>query len=96
MKNHLLRLLIAICLAMCFAGGLRAGWFEDSFAEHQAGNYQKKFEIVRKAADQGDASAQYNLGVMYVNGEGVTQDYKQAAKWYRKAAECSGIVNLAT
>ncbi len=31
--------------------------------------------------------AQFSLGVMYENGEGVPQDYKEAVKWYRKAAE---------
>jgi TPR repeat protein len=31
--------------------------------------------------------AQHNLGVMYHNGEGVQQDFKQAAAWYRKAAD---------
>ena len=40
----------------------------------------------RKAANQGNAHAQYNLGVMYNNGKGVTQDYKEAIKWHRKAA----------
>ena len=43
-------------------------------------------EEYRKAAAQGDANAQYNLGVMYDNGDGVTQDYQTALKWYRKAA----------
>ena len=38
-------------------------------------------------AEQGDATAQYNLGVMYANGEGVIQDYKQAVKWFRLSAE---------
>ena len=38
---------------------------------------------VRNAADQGDASAQFNLGVMYADG----RDYGEAAKWYRKAAD---------
>jgi TPR repeat protein len=38
-------------------------------------------------AEQGDALAQFNLGVKYANGEGVPQDYKAAVKWYRKAAE---------
>ena len=38
-------------------------------------------------AEQGDAFAQFSLGVMYGNGMGVTQDYKEADKWYRKAAE---------
>jgi hypothetical protein len=40
----------------------------------------------RKAADQGFAGAQYNLGMMYAHGEGVPQDYAQAITWYRKAA----------
>ena len=43
-------------------------------------------EILIKA-EQGDAEAQYNLGVSYYNGEGVAQDYAEAVKWWRKAAE---------
>ncbi len=38
-------------------------------------------------AAQGDAHAQFNLGVMYDKGRGVSQDYAEAVKWYRKAAE---------
>ena len=41
----------------------------------------------RKAAEQGDARAQFNLGVMYGNGRVVPQDAGQAVAWYRKAAE---------
>jgi hypothetical protein len=41
----------------------------------------------RKAADQGDARAQFNLGVMYANGRGVAEDYVEAARWFRKAAD---------
>jgi hypothetical protein len=41
----------------------------------------------RCAAEQGDASAQNNLGVMYANGQGVPQDDAQAVHWYRLAAE---------
>ena len=44
-------------------------------------------ETMRKAAEAGDDVAQYSLGVMYYNGEGVLQDYTEAVKWYRKAAE---------
>ena len=39
-----------------------------------------------KAADQGDASAQYNLGLMYYHGEGVKQDYLKAKELWEKAA----------
>ncbi len=38
-------------------------------------------------AKQGDPEAQLTLGDAYVSGEGVQQDYTQAAKWYRQAAE---------
>jgi TPR repeat protein len=49
-------------------------------------------EEVREAAEQGDVSAQCNLGVMYSNGQGVAQDDQQAVTWFRKAAE-QGEVN---
>ncbi len=38
-------------------------------------------------AEQGYARAQYNLGFMDANGEGVPQDYAAAVQWYRLAAE---------
>jgi hypothetical protein len=41
----------------------------------------------QKGADQGNAIAQFNLGRMYRTGQGVAQDYEQAAAWFRKAGE---------
>jgi TPR repeat protein len=41
----------------------------------------------RLAADQGDADAQFNLGVMYDTGRGVPQDDAEAERWYRLAAD---------
>jgi tetratricopeptide (TPR) repeat protein len=41
----------------------------------------------RAAAEQGNAEAQFRLGVCYEAGLGVPQDYAEAARWYRKAAE---------
>jgi len=41
----------------------------------------------RKAADQGNVEAQYNLGDCYFNGKGVVKDQREAVTWYRKAAE---------
>jgi hypothetical protein len=43
-----------------------------------------KIAEYRKAAEQGDASAQYNLGFRYGNGEGVAKDNVEAAKWLAK------------
>ena len=40
-----------------------------------------------KMAENGDAKAQCDLGTCYYYGIGVTQDYREAVKWYRKSAE---------
>jgi len=44
-------------------------------------------ETLRKKAAAGDAAAQFKLGWMYANGEGVPEDDAEAVKWCRKAAE---------
>ena len=54
---------------------------------YQSGNYTEAVKWYRKAADQGHASAQCNLGLCYEYGIGVTQSYTEAVKWYRKAAD---------
>ena len=41
----------------------------------------------RKAAEQGYAEAQYQLGRLYAHGNGGPQDYVAAANWFRKAAD---------
>ena len=46
-----------------------------------------EIEQLRLAAEQGDASAQFNLGFMYATGEGVPKDDAKAVKWFRLAAE---------
>ena len=45
------------------------------------------YSEVRAAAEQGDATAQNNLGEMYKQGEGVAQDDAEAVAWFRKAAD---------
>ena len=42
---------------------------------------------IRLRAEQGDADAQFTLGVRYANGEGVLQDDEEAVRWYRLAAD---------
>ena len=47
----------------------------------------KQLSGLGKAADQGDAKAQVDLGVMYANGDGVPENDAEAVKWFRKAAD---------
>ena len=49
-------------------------------------NYKKAVEWWEKAAEQGYAMAQYNLGTMYEVGLGVGQSDSMAMRWYAKAA----------
>ena len=49
-------------------------------------NYSMAMTWFRKAADQGDAVGQNNIGWLYQNGFGVKQDYPEAMTWYRKSA----------
>ena len=46
-----------------------------------------EFDDMKALAEQGYASAQFILGVMYENGQGTPQDYKEAIRWYKAAAE---------
>ena len=50
-------------------------------------DYATAMVFFRKAADQGNASAQFSIGRMYYSGQGVPKDDVQAVQWYRKAAD---------
>src|SRR6516164_1463529 len=51
-------------------------------ALHEAEEAQRK-----RATNEGNAEAMFNLGLLYANGQGVTQDYVSAREWYEKAAD---------
>jgi TPR repeat protein len=61
--------------------------YSKGFSAYESGDYATALKEWTPLAEQGDASAQYNLGLMYRNGRGVIQDYKTAVKWYTLAAE---------
>jgi hypothetical protein len=50
------------------------------------GDIAKALQVWRPMAEQGNAAAQFNLGLMYEKGDGVPVDYQMAAKWYHKSA----------
>lgn len=61
--------------------------FQDGVNAYGQKDYTKALSIFRGLADQGDARAQTNLGLMHQQGLGVTKDDAEAVKWYRKAAD---------
>jgi hypothetical protein len=61
--------------------------FQKGLTAAQSGDYATALREWEPLAKQGDADAQYYLGVMDANGQGVPQDYKTAVKWFKLAAE---------
>jgi TPR repeat protein len=59
---------------------------DEALAAFKMGDYANALREWQHMAEQGDAKAQTNLGVMYYNGDGVPKSYADALKWYTKAA----------
>jgi hypothetical protein len=51
------------------------------------GQVLKALPLYLQLAEQGNADAQFHVGMIYTNGQGVTRDDKQASDWFSKAAE---------
>ena len=76
----------AIILVLGFATPVVAGPLEDADAAIKRRDYATALRLIRPLAEQGDANAQYNLGVIYDNGLGVPQDRVRAHMWLNLAA----------
>ena len=63
-----------------------AGQYEDGTAAYHHKDYQTALKLWQPLAEQGDAKAQYNLGVLDAKGRGVPKNYTKAVKWFLKAA----------
>jgi len=62
--------------------------FNDGVVAYLQGDYQRAYDTMRSLAETTEQPyANYYLGMMYLNGQGVKQDYAEAGKWFRKAAE---------
>ena len=84
-----LTFLLALTFLFLFSGSsvVFGGDWQDATDAFNRKDYKTVHRLLTPLAEQGDASAQYNLGQMYRKGEGVPLNYKEAAKWYRLAAE---------
>lgn len=69
------------------APGVPAGPFEAGVAAYDAGDFQRAFALWAPLAEQGNPSAQFNLGTLYEQGRGVDRNEATAAAWFLKAAE---------
>jgi len=83
MRTRSLFLTLFICVAFVIV----AADFSAGLTAYQKGDYVKAVNEWRPLADQGVAAAQFNLGLMSLDGRGVPQDYAEAARWFERSAE---------
>ena len=84
------KLLTTLTLLFLTLGTAWGGAREDGFAAAESKDYATAFKLWRPLAEQGDAVAQSNLGVMYRTGQGVLQDYARAHMWLNLASAAGG------
>lgn len=86
MKKILATLALITLQPCAFAG------FNEGLTAYESKNYALALQEFRPLAEQGDSMAQFNLGLMYVRGEGVTQDLNEAIAWFRKSADQGNVM----
>jgi len=77
------RILAVLIVTVVVTGAAVAGPFEDATAALKHGDYAKALTLLRPLAEQGDNRAYVALGDTSL----LTDDYAEAGKWYRLAAE---------
>jgi len=84
------RLAVACGLVAAILCGAPAAWAGElvaGLAAYQNGDYARALAEFQPLADEGDITAQYYMGELYLKGQGVPQDFEKAVKWYAMAAE---------
>ena len=84
------RLLPILLTIAVFLGSAGEGWSADyrkGVDAAKRGDFATALREWKPLAEQGHATAQFNLGLIYEDGHGVPQNYKTAVKWWTRAAE---------
>ena len=87
MPHRIVRSLVILIALSSWAPAALADKYADGFLAAHRGDYKVAYAKWRELAEQGDANAQFNLGLMYHSGLQVRFDEQKAVYWYRRAAE---------
>jgi TPR repeat protein len=80
-------LLAAAVLALGVAGAARADPLEDGVAAADRGDFPKAIGFWKPLAEAGNEFAQFDMGVLYWNGQGVAKDDAEGFRWFKLAAD---------
>jgi TPR repeat protein len=83
------RLAGSFAIAFAFAQGTvaSAATLADGRAAWNSGDFATAMQVLRPLADAGDPTAEYFVGLMYFNGQGVPEDDAEASRWFEAAAK---------
>ena len=89
--GEIMRALLILFFLLSLAAPVAAGQhdfitIEDGWDALERGDYKTAFQLFQPLAEQGDADAQHNLGVMYHKGYGVPLNYVVAHMWFNLSA----------
>jgi TPR repeat protein len=61
--------------------------FAKGLSAYEKGDYAAALNEWKPLAADGNAAAEFNLGLLYYDGHGVPQDFSEATRWFERAAE---------
>ena len=86
-RRNLWSISIGLAALVVLAVQAAAGPFEEGVDAYNRGEYTRAYRLWLPLAERGNAHAQFKVGLLYYTGEGVPQDYHQAARWCCLAAD---------
>ena len=85
--SRLRKLVLLVLVPLVFGVSQSAeGGFKEGWDAYDRNDYATALKEWKTLAEQGNATAQYSLAVMYAKGQGVPQDYIYAHMWFDIAA----------
>ncbi len=82
----LLLAVLILCPALAQAD-TRSAEFERGRTAANSGDFKQALKIWTALAESGDAWAEYSIGRLHANGDGVPRDYATARTWFKRAAD---------
>ena len=79
--------LLLLTFLFLFSGSVYGSDLQEGWHAYKNNDYKNAYKLWLPLAEQGNVTAQYNLGHMYEKGKGVPQNYKEAVRLYRLSAE---------
>src|SRR5260370_40651111 len=80
-----LQILLLSAIAMTVRAETPGG--EDALAAYSRGDYKTALKLLAPMAEDGNTFAEFTIGKMYVNGEGVARDPKKGSVYIKRAAD---------